>query len=161
MRALPPMPKSLVRLFLVAASLLPSLCTVHANTIYAPYSFRTLAGVAPRNVDGTGANARFATVSGMTSDSAGNIYLVDQVANTVRKITPAGVVTTIAGLAGYVGSSDGFWSAARFKNPRDIAIDPSGNLYVADTGNSTIRKITPDGNVTTIAGFAAKPGYQD
>ncbi|MFL6528767.1 MAG: NHL repeat-containing protein [Chthoniobacterales bacterium] len=155
------MPKSLVRLFLVAASLLPSLCTVHANTIYAPYSFRTLAGLAPGNIDGNAANARFTMISGMTSDSAGNIYLVDQVANTVRKIAPSGVVTTVAGFAGYSGSSDGFGSAARFKNPRDIAIDPSGNLYVADTGNSTIRKITPDGNVSTIAGFADHPGYQD
>src|SRR4051812_16480831 len=155
------MARYLTRFFLFTASLLTAVCTVRAATINAPYSFRTLAGLAPGNIDGTGANARFTMISGMTSDSAGNIYLVDQVASTVRKVTPSGVVTTIAGFAGYTGSSDGVGSAARFKNPRDITIDSSGNLYVADTGNSTIRKITPDGTVSTAAGFAGKPGYQD
>jgi sugar lactone lactonase YvrE len=155
------MPTHLTRLFLFTASLLTPLCAIHAAAIYAPYSFRTIAGVAPGNVDGTGSNARFAVVAGMTSDSAGNLYLVDQVASTVRKVTPSGVATTIAGFAGYTGSADGFGSAARFRNPRDVAIDSSGNLYVADTGNSMIRKITPDGNVTSLAGFATKPGYQD
>jgi DNA-binding beta-propeller fold protein YncE len=84
--------------------------------------------------------------------SDGNLYVADQGNNTIRKVTPAGVVETLAGLAGNVGSADGVGSAARFKTPTGISADDSGNLYVADLDNNLIRKITSGGTVTTIAG---------
>ena len=88
-------------------------------------------------------------------DRAGDLYVGDVDAGTVQKITPAGVVTTFAGRAGAAGATNGTGGAARFSEPRGIAVDAAGNVYVADTGNQAIRQITPDGIVTTVAG--AKP----
>src|SRR5439155_1103724 len=95
------------------------------------------------------------------TDSSGNVYVVDYGNHTIRKITPAGVVTTLAGLAGNSGSADGTGSAARFNSPSGVATDSSGNVYVADILNSTIRKITPAGVVTTLAGLAGNTGSAD
>ena len=92
---------------------------------------------------------------------AGNVYVADIGNNTIRKITPAGAVSTLAGLAGSPGSVDGIGSAARFSGPRGVAVDTAGNVYVADFGNSTIRKITPAGMVSTWAGLAENPGSTD
>lgn len=104
--------------------------------------------------DGTGTNATFATPTGLVCDSAGNVYLGDQGSNKIRKITPAGVVTTLAG-SGSSSVVDGTGSGASFQNPSGIGIDPvTGNLYVADWYGYTIRKVTPAGVVTTIAGQA-------
>lgn len=100
------------------------------------------------NVDGTGTAAEFSAPSGVAVDSADNLYVTD--GYTIRKITPGGVVTTIAGTAGKSGYVDGSGSAARFYDPRDIAIDRANNLYVSD--GRTIRKVTPDGVVSTVAG---------
>lgn len=100
--------------------------------------------------DGTGQNASFNMPTGIAVDAGGNLYVTDVNSNTVRKITPAGVVTTIAGVAGSKGSNDGTASAASFNRPAGIAVDSLGNLYVADFGNNAIRKITPAGVVTTI-----------
>ena len=88
----------------------------------------------------------------MAVDTAGTVYVADTNNNTIRQITPAGVVTTLAGQAGLFGSNDGTGSAARFGGPQAIAVDDTGTLYVADTDNHTIRKITAGGVVTTIAG---------
>jgi sugar lactone lactonase YvrE len=106
------------------------------------------------NVDGTGGSARFNALAGLAIDAAGNLYAVDTVAHVVRKITAAGVVTTYAGQAGSSGANDGAGTVARFMTPFGVAVDASGTVYVADTSNETIRRISADGVVTTFAGSA-------
>ena len=121
----------------------------------------------PGSADGTGSAARFFNPAGVAVDSSGNIYVTDQGNNTIRKLTLVGtnwVVTTLAGLAGIRGSADGMGSAARFHYPFSIALDPEGNLFVADTFYNTIRKLTAVGSnwvVTTVAGLAGSPGSAD
>jgi sugar lactone lactonase YvrE len=123
----------------------------------------TLAGMAGQygSDDGTGANARFFELSGVAVDGSGNVYVADTGNYTIRKVTPAGVVSTLAGMARQSGSADGTGAAARFNNPNSVAVDRSGNVYVADTNNNTIRKITPAGVVSTIAGSAGQDGNVD
>ncbi len=114
--------------------------------------------------DGTGTAARFKGITGITIDSSNNLYASDTGNNTIRKITPAGVVTTIAGTAGSSGSTDAAGSSARFNSPWDIDIDGSGNLYIADRGNNLIRKLTLSGatyTASTIAGTAGLSGSTD
>ncbi len=115
----------------------------------------------PGWMDGTGAAARFNQPHGVAADGAGNVYVTDQVNQTIRKIAPGGVVTTLAGEAGRRGSSNGTGTWANFSYPEGLAIDPEGNLYVADRNNSTIRKVTPAGVVTTLAGSAGLQGSTD
>jgi streptogramin lyase len=123
----------------------------------------TLAGSASQSgsANGTGSAARFNSPSGVAVDSAGNLYVADTYNYSVRKVTPTGVVTTLAGLAGSYGSADGTGSAAQFSVLSGVAVDGDGNVYVADTSNDTIRKVTPAGVVTTLAGLAGSPGYAD
>src|SRR5688572_6124427 len=123
----------------------------------------TLAGVAGSSgsVDGTGSTARFYYPHGVTVDSGGNVYVADTYNQTIRKITPSGVVSTLAGLAGSFGSAEGTGSIARFRYPEGVAVDAAGNVYVADSGNQTIRKITPSGVVSTLAGLAGSIGSTD
>jgi len=87
-------------------------------------------------------------------DTAGNIYVADLRNYTIRKITPAAVVSTVAGMAQRDGSDDGIGNMARFYNPRAVAADMMGNIYVADSDNQTVRKITPAAEVSTFAGSA-------
>src|SRR5450759_220384 len=95
----------------------------------------------------------FSSPNGVAIDSAGNVYVTDA-NNTILKITLAGVVTTLAGKAGIVGSVDGNGAAARFNGLGGVATDSAGNVYVTDTNNDTIRKITSAGMVSTLAGKA-------
>lgn len=108
--------------------------------------------------DGTGSNARFCGPGAVALGSAGTVYVADSGNNTIRQISPAGIVTTLAGLAGASGTNNGTGPDARFSGPQGIALDGAGNLYVADSGNATIRKVTPDGAVTTFAGAAGVYG---
>jgi hypothetical protein len=141
---------------------LPALGQVNYAT---PFTFTTLAGnTGYGSADGVGSAAGFADPTGVGVDSAGNIYVGDDINNTIRKVTPGGVVTTLAGLPTSPGSADGIGSAARFNNPQGVTADPAGNVYAADTGNHTIRKLTLSGTnwvVTTFAGQAGNPGSSD
>lgn len=119
-----------------------------------------LAGVSG-SADGVGSMARFNEPRGMAIDTAGNVYVADWQNHTIRKITSDGVVATVAGLAGSRGSSDGPSASARFDSPLSVAVDLFGNLYVADSGNHTIRKIGTDGMVSTVAGLAGARGSTD
>jgi hypothetical protein len=94
-------------------------------------------------------------------DLAGNVYVADTFNDTIREVTPAGVVTTRAGLASAIGSTDGTGSSARFNRPVGVAVDNVGNVYVADALNQTIREITPAGAVTTLAGAIGATGSAD
>jgi sugar lactone lactonase YvrE len=111
----------------------------------------------PGNIDGTGSGARFSWPTGSVMDSAGNLYVADAYA--IRKITPAGVVTTLAGNVTEPGYADGPGTAARFNFLTTLAIDPAGNLY-GKSGNA-IRKITPAGVVSTLAGSDSEIGSAD
>jgi sugar lactone lactonase YvrE len=117
-------------------------------------------GVAGSN-DGPGPQARFRAPWGIAADGAGNIYVADMGNCTIRKITPDGYVTTLAGAPGKSGPSDGPAAEARFTAPMGIAVDRSGIVYVSDLADGTIRKITPDGVVSTLAGLAKNPGSAD
>lgn len=121
----------------------------------------TLAGTAlqPGHADGSGSSARFSAPQAITADTAGNLYVADTGNNTIREITPAGVVTTLAGTAGVTGSADGIGASAQFNHPTGITVDAAGNLYVVDAWNYTIRKITPAGVVTTLVGQAGITGF--
>lgn len=105
--------------------------------------------------DGNGTNARFNRPFSVAVDSTGNMYVADKDNSTIRKITPAGDVSTLAGSPGNTGSTNNTGSAARFTYPYGVAVDTSGNVYVADTGNNLIRKVAPDGTTTTVAGITA------
>jgi len=113
------------------------------------------------STDATGSAARFYTPIGVAVDTAGNVFVADTFNHTIRKVTSAGVVTTLAGSAGSSGSTDATGSAARFFYPYGVSVDTAGNVFVADTSNHTIRKVTNAGVVTTLAGLAGSLGSTD
>lgn len=117
----------------------------------------TLAGSTQGSTDGAGTAAQFNNITGIAIDGSGNLYVADQAIHKIRKVTPAGVVTTFAGST--AGFNDATGTAAQFNGPYGVATDAAGNVYVADTLNQKIRKITPAGVVSTLAGSTA--GFND
>ncbi|AMR33252.1 hypothetical protein A0256_18420 [Mucilaginibacter sp. PAMC 26640] len=114
----------------------------------------TLAGAtASGSVNAIGAAARFNGPAGVAADATGNIYVADYNNNQIRKISADGVVTLLAGST--AGNVNGVGAAAKFNGPRSVAVDLTGNVYVADANNNVIRKIAADGTVTTLAGTGA------
>jgi DNA-binding beta-propeller fold protein YncE len=113
------------------------------------------------NLDGKGTEARFNNPHGIAIDSAGRRFVVDWQNHVIRKVETDGTVSTFAGGTSQRGAIDGVGSAARFSFPLGIAIDSDDTLYVTDSENSTIRKITPDGVVSTLAGRARAEGNVD
>jgi streptogramin lyase len=115
------------------------------------------------STDGIGTSARFRSPSGVASDGAGNLFVADRDNHTIRKVVVAtGVVATFAGSPGNYGSTDGTGSVARFNSPWGLASDGSGNLFVADTGNNTIRMVMlTTGAVSTLAGYQGREGSND
>jgi sugar lactone lactonase YvrE len=103
----------------------------------------------------------FQSAVGIVSDALGNLYVSDANNHTIWKVDPTNHKTLLAGSPGLPGSSDGLGSNAQFRNPGGLALDSAGNLVVADTGNHTIRRIAPDGTVTTLAGSPGVPGSTD
>jgi hypothetical protein len=153
-----------------------SVCVDGGGNLYvADYANHTVRKITPAGVvstlagspgergsaDGNGAAARFNQVHGVAVDDAGNVYAADFGNHTIRKISPGGVVITLAGLAENPGSADGAGASARFSAPYSVAVDRAENVYVADTSNQLIRKITPAGEVTTLAGLAGNVGGTD
>jgi streptogramin lyase len=121
----------------------------------------TLAGSGtPGFADDTGPKARFHTPYGVAIDGKGNVYVADTFNHRIRKITPAGVVSTLAG-SGTPGFADDTGPKARFHTPAGVAVDGAGNVYVADYINNRIRKITPAGVVSTLAGSGTKGSADD
>ena len=112
------------------------------------------------HADGPGAHASFDHPTGLAVDTHGNVFVADTYNETIRKITPAGVVSTLAGVAGVAGYADGPGAAARFDRPRALTFAPDGALYVFEQINRTIRRISPQGEVTTWGGHPSnvKPG---
>ncbi|WP_304842093.1 NHL repeat-containing protein [Hydrogenophaga sp.] len=118
----------------------------------------TLAGaISTGYVDGPGNAARFDDANGLAIDKAGNLYVADTRNHRIRKVTPDGVVSTLAG-SGAKGATDGVGSLASFYSPRGLAVDSDGDVYVADTQNNLVRRITPMGVVSTLAGQPGVPG---
>jgi sugar lactone lactonase YvrE len=116
----------------------------------------TFAGGTEGYADGTGSAAEFSAPKAVALDASGNVYVADVNNNCIRKITPAGVVTTLAGGSntgpGNGAFADGTGTAAKFASPSGVTVDGAGNVYVADFNNFRVRKITPAGVVTTVAG---------
>jgi sugar lactone lactonase YvrE len=142
-------------------SMLSISLAAHVAQAQTGFTFTTLAGAGPSSPgsnDGTGSEARFRRPYDLTVDGSNNVYVADTENHTIRRITPAGVVTTLAGSAGLSGTNNGTGTDARFFSPAGLAIDGAGNLYVSDTDNHSIRKVTPAGVVTTLAGLSGTFG---
>jgi sugar lactone lactonase YvrE len=111
------------------------------------------------SANGPGSNASFNFPRGIAVDTAGNIFVSDSRNNMIRKIDTTGTVTTVAGTTAD-GSANGTGSAASFSGPHGMTIDAAGNLFVADAGG-LLRKVTPAGEVSTLAGLVSSPGHVD
>jgi len=131
-------------------------------SLFAQDSVSTLTGqpLVSGASNGPLATALFNDPAALVADAAGNLFVADSRNHVLRRISTNGIVSTFAGQAGTPGSSDGS-GAARFDTPTGIALAPNGDLYISDTGNHTIRRVTPVGAVTTFAGMAGQSGFTD
>ncbi len=136
----------------VTGTTLPDWLTLSSVTETVVSTFAGAGGFIGGDVDGVGTAAQFSSPSDVATDAAGNVYVVDKFNHKIRKITPGAEVTTLAG-SGNLGDADGVGLAASFNRPDGIAIDGTGNLYVAEERSDRIRKITPLGVVSTFASF--------
>lgn len=123
-------------------------------------TFAGLSGSAG-SADGSASDARFFSPRGLTIAPDGAVIVADGGNHTIRRIGPDGQVTTLAGLAGMSGSDDGAGGTARFRLPAGVVAAPDGTLYIADTSSQLIRRLAPDGRVTTMAGSADQSGWED
>jgi sugar lactone lactonase YvrE len=146
MKTHPITPKTLAAAVALLMFIPASISTLAAQIIWSTYAGGT---GEPGNADGAAHEARFRDPDGIAVDRLGNVYVSDRSNNTIRKITPDGTVSTLAGLAGSSGFVNGQGGNARFNYPRGLSVDGEGNIYVSDRYNNAIRKITPDGEVTT------------
>ena len=154
---------SRARVFTVALFTATGLGLVAQAAVGPTYTFSTLAGRAgePGFADGPGSIAGFTVPMGVAVSRLGEVYVADSMAHTIRRISVDGQVTTLAGKSESFGYVDGAVSDARFRFPCGIAVDGAGELYVADSGNAVIRKITRSGEVVTVAGVAGEDGAVD
>src|SRR5258708_1592344 len=148
------------RLFQVGVILFSFGSAAFAQQLFSAVHFAGTVG-GSGSEDGPGAAARFNGPFGVAVDHSGNVYVADTINQTIRKIRSDGVVTTLAGRAGFWGASDQMGATAQFNLPYGVAVDDSGTVYVADTLNQLIRKITASGVVTTLAGKSGKTGSDD
>jgi uncharacterized protein (TIGR03437 family) len=145
----------------LAALLLPGAAQ---GQITPSFTMSTYAGNYTSGFTGDGSAATSAELAGpfgMAVDKSGNIYIADQFNNRIRKVTTAGIISTVAGngTSGYTGDG-GAATSAELNDPESVAVDSAGNLYIADTGNSVVRKVTASGTISTIAGnFTDGAGY--
>jgi len=131
----------------------PALSQVQAP---GPYTISTLAGTGEQGFEGEGVQATTAKVNnpfGLALDASGNLYIADQLNNRIRKLTSDGVITTVAGTgtASFTGDGSSATSAA-VNHPCGLVVDSAGNIYIADTANNVIRKVTSAGTISTFAG---------
>ncbi len=132
------------------------------GVVFGPFLV-TLAGSAgmPGADDGTGSGARFTSPAGIAVTADYTLLVGDTGTDRIRQLHLTAVVTSLAGVAGTPGTSDGPAATAEFHSPSGVAVDSAGNIYIADTDNDVIRRLGHDGMVTTIAGLAGNPGFVD
>lgn len=123
----------------------------------------TAAGLAlaSGDADGPASAARFRSPGGLAFDGNGNLLIADTGNHTLRRLSAGGEVTTVAGLPGHPGDTDGVGNGARFDGPTGVVVDAAGRVWVADTGNHVLRVVATDGRVTTAAGLGGVPGSTD
>lgn len=123
----------------------------------------TFAGVTgvPGSSDGSADQARFARPEGLAITASGVLYVADTQNHTIRRVDPDGTTTTLAGYPGVAGHLDGAGTDARFNAPIALAVGPDGFIYVSDAGSHIVRRMSPDGAVTTLAGYPTLPGSAD
>jgi sugar lactone lactonase YvrE len=150
--------KAIARSVILAACVVGAAASVVSMSAQAPtYTWVLLAGGESfSHRDDVGTRARFSRPEAIVQDAAGVIYVADAGSHTIRRVGTDRAVTTIAGAPDVAGSADGIGTAARFSRPSGLVVDSAGVLWVADSGNYTIRRIATNGEVTTLGDFPAR-----